>query len=81
MTYSAWWIMNMGLPRFNLWGYPVGDDACDDDELIDEDPKDDDGAAQDPNEDPPKCEDCNGKGFIVLFQSRVECDTCLGSGY
>ena len=31
--------------------------------------------------DPPKCEDCGGKGEIELFTGKVECERCGGSGY
>lgn len=32
-------------------------------------------------EDPPPCEDCEGKGEYLLFQFKYVCDTCGGSGY
>ena len=35
----------------------------------------------DDDEDPPKCEDCDGEGYVLLFMTRVRCDTCGGSGY
>lgn len=31
--------------------------------------------------DPPKCEDCGGRGKIELFTGVVDCERCGGSGY
>lgn len=31
--------------------------------------------------DPPKCEDCKGRGKIPLFTGEVDCERCGGSGY
>ena len=42
------------------------------------DPDDDQG---DPDDDPPKCSDCKGRGKIKLFSTDDPCEECGGSGY
>ena len=41
----------------------------------------DEGDVDDDIPDPPKCEDCGGRGKIELFTGVVDCERCGGSGY
>lgn len=68
------WIGNVAYMGIPPWAYPAGAPQVwtQDEGDVDE---------EDGPPDPPKCEDCGGKGKIELFTGVVDCETCGGSGY